>query len=333
MTLPVRRVPTQVPAWTPMREFENLFQELGRLVQSAFTEPEGVAWVPPTDVTETDDAYEIEIELPGVKREDIDIEVNRGDRQRTGRPRRDQSRGEGRCTAPPHPPPRRLRVPHDAAQRTGAGPSRGEPVRRRADRTRAQEPAKQAAEGGNQPAIAGGGDARWCGTGVGERGGAAGGVAVPDPGAVGSPDPAVPADAHATGPELSLPVDRGVAVLGQPGRAYCAPATGNSGGGRLPGAPVALDRRRDLAARPAAAGRRGRAFPAATHRCPEQSAGSAGLDPGGHRAPPDRRGRDGPRARHDAHHIHAVAHARRFAVRFRRCRWHHRRSGRANNAH
>lgn len=75
MTLPVRRVPTQVPAWTPMREFENLYQELGRLVQSAFAEPEGVAWVPLADVTETDDAYEIEIELPGVKREDIDIEV------------------------------------------------------------------------------------------------------------------------------------------------------------------------------------------------------------------------------------------------------------------
>ncbi|MFE9172901.1 Hsp20/alpha crystallin family protein [Streptomyces kebangsaanensis] len=34
------------------------------------------AWTPLADVTETDDAFEVEIELPGVKSKDIDVEAN-----------------------------------------------------------------------------------------------------------------------------------------------------------------------------------------------------------------------------------------------------------------
>jgi HSP20 family protein len=37
---------------------------------------EGVAWSPSADVSETDDAYLIEVDVPGVKREDLDIEVS-----------------------------------------------------------------------------------------------------------------------------------------------------------------------------------------------------------------------------------------------------------------
>lgn len=35
-----------------------------------------VAWTPLADVTESDDSFRIEIELPGVKSKDIDIEAN-----------------------------------------------------------------------------------------------------------------------------------------------------------------------------------------------------------------------------------------------------------------
>jgi HSP20 family protein len=33
-------------------------------------------WIPSADVVETDDAYVIEIELPGVRREDVDVKLN-----------------------------------------------------------------------------------------------------------------------------------------------------------------------------------------------------------------------------------------------------------------
>jgi len=37
---------------------------------------EARTWTPPVDIEETEDAYVIEAELPGVKRDDIDIELD-----------------------------------------------------------------------------------------------------------------------------------------------------------------------------------------------------------------------------------------------------------------
>jgi HSP20 family protein len=103
-----------------MREFENLYEELGRLVQSVFAEPEGVAWVPLADVTETDDTYEIDIELPGVKREDIDVEMIGGELVVRGQTRAGEKGGmlrrrtrrlgdfEFRTTLPGEPEPDRI---------------------------------------------------------------------------------------------------------------------------------------------------------------------------------------------------------------------------------
>jgi HSP20 family protein len=76
MTLPVRRSAGQADRWNPLRDFEDLFQQVDRLAWSAMgTAPDARPWLPAGDVVETDDAYLVEIELPGVRREDVDIEL------------------------------------------------------------------------------------------------------------------------------------------------------------------------------------------------------------------------------------------------------------------
>ena len=75
------RRPTLAPQrWEPAREFEQVADRMRQLLDQtfggalpAFTEP--AAWAPPVDIEETDDAYLIEAEIPGVKREDVNIEL------------------------------------------------------------------------------------------------------------------------------------------------------------------------------------------------------------------------------------------------------------------
>ncbi|MFJ2720193.1 Hsp20/alpha crystallin family protein [Streptomyces sp. NPDC087437] len=82
MTLPVRhRHGSLLERAYPWREpiaaeFDELFERMNRFLESAapsWTEP--MAWAPLADLSETDEAYKIECELPGIKREDIDVEV------------------------------------------------------------------------------------------------------------------------------------------------------------------------------------------------------------------------------------------------------------------
>jgi HSP20 family protein len=82
MPVPARRTatssPQQVERWDPFREFEQLQEEMGRLVQSVWS-PAGVgnggAWTPFADVEETEDAWTIEVELPGVDRKNVNVEM------------------------------------------------------------------------------------------------------------------------------------------------------------------------------------------------------------------------------------------------------------------
>jgi HSP20 family protein len=77
MTTPTRASTAQLDRWGPFREFEELASQMDRLVRSAVVSTAGdEAWVPAADVFEDDTHYEIEIELPGVKREDIDVQLN-----------------------------------------------------------------------------------------------------------------------------------------------------------------------------------------------------------------------------------------------------------------
>ena len=74
MALPVRTRPRDLAGWDPFRELDELAERVDSLWGSGF----GVAldrWSPPADVEESEDAYRVEIELPGVQREDVDIQL------------------------------------------------------------------------------------------------------------------------------------------------------------------------------------------------------------------------------------------------------------------
>lgn len=76
MTLPVLRSDTPA-VYQPLREFAQLQQRMTDLLSTVLDgmPPVGAGWTPPADVTETDDAYLVEIELPGVDRNDLTVEV------------------------------------------------------------------------------------------------------------------------------------------------------------------------------------------------------------------------------------------------------------------
>lgn len=76
-TLPERRSQERGGA-TDVEQFSDrmrrmLEQTFGGSWTPLMTDP--IGWSPPVDIEEQDDAYVIEAELPGVKREDVNIEV------------------------------------------------------------------------------------------------------------------------------------------------------------------------------------------------------------------------------------------------------------------
>src|ERR1700742_1732435 len=74
MTLSVKSSARQA---NPFSEFENLYAEMDRLAQRAFGGHTGEgAWLPAADIVETDSAYVIEVELPVVRCEDVDVHLN-----------------------------------------------------------------------------------------------------------------------------------------------------------------------------------------------------------------------------------------------------------------
>src|SRR5215471_19322808 len=104
--VPWRRRESPLSRWDPFRELEEMHERMGRLLESSFGAPGGsmLGWSPLVDVEETEDAWVIEAELPGVRQEDINLELREGDlvisgeikeRERKGQLRR-QVRKTGR---------------------------------------------------------------------------------------------------------------------------------------------------------------------------------------------------------------------------------------------
>lgn len=106
MALPIRRNQEETARWDPLTEINRLSQQLQDYLGRwpSFPSVLGEGFTPLADVEETDDAYVVEVELPGVKGDDVSVEVagrrltvsgERKERERTGILRR-QTRTVGR---------------------------------------------------------------------------------------------------------------------------------------------------------------------------------------------------------------------------------------------
>ena len=97
MALPVRHPDTSVDRgrWDPFADLDRLNRQLSSYLDSWRQLPGALtgAFTPFGDVEETDDAYLVEIELPGLKKDDLDIAIagrrltvtgERKERQRVG---------------------------------------------------------------------------------------------------------------------------------------------------------------------------------------------------------------------------------------------------------
>jgi HSP20 family protein len=98
--LPVRRGGQSLTVLNPSREFEDIYNRMGQLMNMAlgdFTnlETTDMPWTPLADFRETDDAYMINAELPGLRRDQIQLEVQERELVITGE-MRDDTDGDGR---------------------------------------------------------------------------------------------------------------------------------------------------------------------------------------------------------------------------------------------
>jgi HSP20 family protein len=78
MAVPVRRrdtAPQPVQRWNPFQELEGLQEQLSQLMQRSGPNGESAPFIPLVDIEETEDAWIVEAELPGVKPEDVNVEV------------------------------------------------------------------------------------------------------------------------------------------------------------------------------------------------------------------------------------------------------------------
>ena len=100
-TLPERRSTTEPQRWEPLSELEQMSQRMRRMLDQTFgglglQSPlitEGAGWAPLVDIEEQDDAYVLEAELPGVKREDVSIEVAGNELSVTGEIKEKERKG------------------------------------------------------------------------------------------------------------------------------------------------------------------------------------------------------------------------------------------------
>ena len=78
--LPARRGGQNLTVTDPSREFEDIYDRMGQLMNFAFGDlglagPGSRPWSPLAEVSETDDAYLVHVELPGIRKDQVDVQL------------------------------------------------------------------------------------------------------------------------------------------------------------------------------------------------------------------------------------------------------------------
>lgn len=78
--LPERRSRLAPDRWEPLSDLEQMADRMRRMLEQTlggpgFPSTDASGWSPFVDVEEADDAYVVEVDLPGVRRDDVDIEL------------------------------------------------------------------------------------------------------------------------------------------------------------------------------------------------------------------------------------------------------------------
>lgn len=68
--------------WDPFGDFAQMWNRMAQYFEAGEGSPD--AWIPTVETDETDDAYLVRAELPGMKREDVDIELRGNELRITG---------------------------------------------------------------------------------------------------------------------------------------------------------------------------------------------------------------------------------------------------------
>jgi HSP20 family protein len=82
MTLPMRRGRYTPRRWDPFAGFpgfNDLFDQMNRMLTSAFPDVARISvnsWSPPVDIQETESDYLVEADLPGVRPDDVTIDLH-----------------------------------------------------------------------------------------------------------------------------------------------------------------------------------------------------------------------------------------------------------------
>jgi HSP20 family protein len=61
--------------WNPWREFDDIFTNMAALPSENLSRSE---WLPAVDISETDNEFKIDVEIPAIARDDINVSVKDG---------------------------------------------------------------------------------------------------------------------------------------------------------------------------------------------------------------------------------------------------------------
>lgn len=79
MTLPVRQSAGPRPlsgwGWAPGRELDPFYRLMSQVMRDTAGELQAAGWGTPTDLEETEDAYLLEMDLPGVGKDAVTVDV------------------------------------------------------------------------------------------------------------------------------------------------------------------------------------------------------------------------------------------------------------------